>query len=162
MKSSKLFALFLLLVLPRVGIAAEAVDAGRPKLSVVGAERALDDARELSLGFWLPQLVLTVLYRNVVTGASAEDWQQALASPARIQCRYPTPATLALPERRVLVFDEILLPLSAESYPSFIYLRHGKRYLRVAKYDPWVLHKLVTEAGFSLYANLANVERGLF
>jgi hypothetical protein len=162
MTSPKFPALFMMLVLPFIGISAEASNATRPKLSIVGTERALDDAKELSIQFWLPQLVLSALYRNLVQEASVDEWQQALTSTSRIQCRYPAPATLALPERPVLVFDEILLPLSAERYPAYIYLRHGERFLRVAKYDPWVLHKLVSESGFSLYPKLASVERGLF
>ena len=110
----------------------------------------------------MPQLALSALYRDVVQDSSTEEWQKALASPSRIHCWYDTTAMLALPERRTLVFDEILLPLSGDRYPAYLYVRRGEHVLRLAKYDPWVLHKLVSESGLSLYPQLANVERGLF
>jgi hypothetical protein len=47
----------------------------------------------------------------------------------------------------MLTFEEVLLPLSASLYPDYIYLRQGEHVQRVAKYDPWVIEKLLIEAG---------------
>lgn len=61
-----------------------------------------------------------------------------------------------------LVFDEEFQPLPANGYPDFILVRRGEQIRRLAKFDPWVLQKLVSEAGLSLDTDLAKVPRGLF
>ncbi|MES2696592.1 MAG: hypothetical protein V4773_24195 [Verrucomicrobiota bacterium] len=163
MKSTKLPVMVMMLVLTVAGTAAQE-NRNATGLSIVAAGSVSpgDEAKELSTKFWLQQLVLSALYRNGAQEASPEEWQRGLASPSRIQCRYAASATLALPERQVLIFDEVLLPLSEERYPAYIFIRHGERILSLAKYDPWVLHKVVSEAGLSLYPSLAKVERALF
>ena len=141
-------------------------DATRPPAMLevrnAGQVRALGDAKQHSVRFWLQQLMLSALYRDVVQGSSIEEWQQQASSTSRIHCRYASVATLALPERRTLTFDEALVPLPSDRRPDHILIKRGQRVLRLAKYDPWVLHKLVSEAGFSLYEQLSAVERGLF
>ncbi|MEO6568338.1 MAG: hypothetical protein ABIO94_06205 [Opitutaceae bacterium] len=163
MKTPTLPTLVMMLVLTVTGAhAQENRDTMGLSIVATGAVSPVDEAKALSTKFWLQQFMLSALYRDVVQEASQEEWQRALASPFRIHCRYAGSATLALPERRVLIFDEVLLPLPEERYPSYIFIRQGTRILRLAKFDPWVLHKLVSTAGLPLYSDLARVERGLF
>jgi hypothetical protein len=54
-----------------------------------------------------------------------------------IHCTYPTMATLAIPERRTLTFDEALVSVTC-GYPDFVFIRRGAHVLRLGKYDPWV------------------------
>jgi hypothetical protein len=115
----------------------------------------------LAVKFWLQQLVLSALYRDVVQDSSVSEWTTALRAKATIHCRYPANSLLALPERRTLTFDEILLPVPASGSPAYVYLKHGSTYTRVAKYDPWVLGKLKVEAGLSTKLEPA-IARGLF
>ncbi len=132
------------------------------RLDVVTAGRGLsfDDNQELSIKFWLQQLMLSALYRGVIQDSSREEWTRQLSSQSRIHYSYPTTVTLAIPERRTLTFDEALVSVT-DSYPDFVFIRHGVHVLRLGKYDPWVFHKLVSEAGMSTPAESA-VERGLF
>jgi hypothetical protein len=123
---------------------------------------SFDPQKELALKFWLQQLMLSTLYRNVVQDSSLDEWQRNISAPTRIHAHYPKVVFLAIPERPVLSFDEALLPLSSDGYPAYIFIKHGKRVQRLAKYDPWVLHKLVSEANLPLYEKLSAVERGLF
>jgi hypothetical protein len=123
---------------------------------------SFDATKELNLKFWLQQLMLSALYRNEVQDSSLDEWKAQLSSSTRLHCRYPSVATLAIPERESLNFQEALLPLPSDRYPGYIFIKHGQRVQRLAKYDPWLLHKLVSEANLSLYENLAKVERGLF
>lgn len=165
MKFMNLRALLLLLVLTCAATAAEEKsNTTPPGLAVVTAGRAsaVDEVKAHTITFWLHQLMLSALYRTAVQEGSTADWELGVAASQRIQYRYATPVTLAWPERQVLVFDEVLLPLPTQRYPDYIYVRRGDRVLRLAKYDPWVLHKLVSEAGFPVYPSLANLERGLF
>ena len=163
MKSPKLStAVMMLVLMAAVTSAQENRETSQLSIVAAGSASPIDAAKQLSTKFWLQQFMLSALYRNVVEDASTEEWQQALASPFRLHCRYSAPATLALPERQILIFDEVLLPLSEERYPSYIFMRRGTRLLRLAKFDPWVLHKLVSTAGLSFYPSLASVERGLF
>src|SRR5688572_3339175 len=147
MKSTNLPTMVMLLVLTVAGTAAQEKRNGTG-LAIVAADGVarIAEAKELSTKFWLQQLLLSALHRNVVQDASPEEWQEGLGSSFRIHCRYSASVTLALPERQILVFDEVLLPLPKERYPAHIFIRHGERVLRLAKYDPWVLHKIVSEA----------------
>ncbi len=70
--------------------------------------------------------------------------------------------TLALPTRATLIFDEALLSLPPNGYPDYIFLKRDSEVIRLPKYAPWMLRTLVTEAGFSLYEELSNVQRGVF
>src|SRR5688572_16056425 len=128
MKPTKLLASVTLLVLTVAGIAAQE-NRHSSGLSIVAAGSASpgNEAKERSTRFWLQQLVLSALHRHAVQDASSEEWQRGLVSRFRIQCRYATAATLALPERPILTFDEVLLPLSEERYPDYIFIRHGER-----------------------------------
>jgi hypothetical protein len=121
-----------------------------------------DEQKDLTLMFWVQQLMLSALYRNGVQNSSTDEWQRQLAAPTRIHCRYSSVVALAIPERPTLSFDEALLPLQSDSYPIYIFIKQGQRVQRLAKYDPWVLHKLVVEANLPFYENLSRVERGLF
>lgn len=122
---------------------------------------ALDSQQELAVKFWLQQLALSALYRNVVQKSSADEWTSALQSGAAILCHYPASSMIALPERSTLTFDEILVPVPAMGAPPYAYLRHGASYRRLAKYDPWVLEKLKLEATLSTKLEPA-IARGLF
>jgi hypothetical protein len=127
-----------------------------------GHVQSLDASKQDLVRFWFQQLMLSALYRDVVQDSSPDEWQKRLSSQSRIYCHYSSVATLAIPERRTLTFDEALLPLPSEDYPDYIFIKRGEHVVRLAKYDPWVLHKLVAESGFSLYERLSTVERGLF
>jgi hypothetical protein len=83
----------------------------------------------------------------VVFESSLEEWQRQVNVVPRISCEYPFDTKIAIPERRTLVFEQVLLPLAGGGYPDFIYLRQGDIVLRLAKYDPWVLQKLKVESG---------------
>jgi hypothetical protein len=127
-----------------------------------GQTLSLDEPTLLSAKFWLQQLMLSALYRDVVQDSSLDEWQQQMKVQTRVYCRYSSQATLAIPERRTLVFDEVLLPLPSGGYPSYVFVRQGRSVLRLAKYDPWVFHKLVSEAALPGYESLSRVERALF
>jgi hypothetical protein len=133
-------------------------------LEITSAQRPvpLDESKQLLVKFWFQQLMLSALYRDVVQQSSLDEWQQRLSSQSHLHCRYSAVAILAIPERRTLTFDEALLPLSPEHYPDYIFIKRGQQVLRLAKYDPWVLHKLMSESGLPFYASLSKVERGLF
>jgi hypothetical protein len=131
---------------------------GRLEVVIAGRELSFDESKELSIKFWLQQLMLSALYRDVIQNSSREEWTRQLFSQSRIHCTYPTMATLAIPERRTLTFDEALVSVTG-GYPDFVFIRRGAHVLRLGKYDPWVFHKLVSEAGMSAPPA---VERGLF
>lgn len=157
-----------MVLLSAIAIAAQpAKSRVRPRVSTVFEVRntqrvqTLDEGKEIVLKMWLQQLMVSALYRDVVTESSLDEWQQALATASRIHCRYSPGTALALPERQVLEFDEVLLPLPARGYPA-IYLKRGEEVLLLSKWDPWVFHTLISEAGFSLHSNLATVPRGEF
>lgn len=88
--------------------------------------------------FWLQQLALSALYRNVVDTASSSDWERAINSSYKIRCLYPANTHIGLPERQLLTFEEIVVPIPETGLPAFIYLKHGESFLRLAKYDPWL------------------------
>jgi hypothetical protein len=133
------------------------------EMANAGRVTALDSAEtQPRVQYWLQQLMLSTLVRDVIQASSIAEWQHELLSASRIHLRYGHTVTLAIPERRALTFSEVLLPLPSDHYPDYVYIKRGRQVLRLAKYDPWVLHKLVSEAGLSLYEQLANVERGLF
>jgi hypothetical protein len=136
----------------------------RPVLTVLsfGQPQTLDETSQQEVRFWLQQLMLSCLMSNVVQESSPEEWGRRLAWPKHLHCRYGRTATLAIPERdRILEFDEVLLPLT-ESYPDYIFVKRGPQVLRLAKYDPWVLHQLVSAIGLPLYQDLTKVERHHF
>lgn len=121
-----------------------------------------DGPKQVTLKFWLQQLMLSALYRDVVEDSSLDEWQQQLSVATRVHCRYSPPANLAIPERQALSFDEVMLPLPADQFPSYVFIKRGDQIHRLAKYDPWVLRKLLSEAGLLLYPGLSGVERALF
>jgi len=135
-----------------------------PTLEVVSENQAisLGEQKQRSITFWLQQLMLSALYRNVVQDSSLQEWQRNLSTPTRIHCRYSSLATLAIPERQTLSFDEALLPIPSDGYPPYIFIKRGPNVLRLAKYDPWVLYKLDSESGLGRYGKLSTVERALF
>lgn len=108
-----------------------------------------NDSKDLAARFWLQQLALSALYRNDVGSASAADWERAANFPSRIHCSYPANTHIALPERQLLTFEEIVVPIPEQGYPDFIYLKHGESYSRLAKYDPWLFWKLKLEVGIA-------------
>jgi len=136
----------------------------KPELTIVSAEgqaSSLGEARDRTARFWLQQLVLSALYRDVVYDSNVGDWEQALQVRPRIQCRYASETFVAIPERRTLEFEEVLVPMPALGFPDYIYLKHGTSVLRLGKYDPWVFEKLKIEAGLSL-EETPKVPRWLF
>ena len=121
-------------------------------LTVTRADGGLEsftDSKDLAVKFWLQQLALSALYRNDVAGATWADWQRAANFQSKIHCLYPSGSHIALPERQLLTFDEIVVGVPERGYPDFIYLKHGESYSRLAKYDPWIFWKLKVEAGFA-------------
>jgi hypothetical protein len=155
----KLFALLLI----ASSFLAFAREPGDSKVVVQsGADKVVtfDSPKELTLQFWLQQLYLSALYRDVVQESTAAEWAQAMGSQKLIRRSFSRSVTLALPERQPLIFDEMLLPIPAQGGPPFAYLKHGAKYVRVAKYDPWVFEKLRYEAGLS--GAEPTVPRGLF
>ncbi len=123
---------------------------------------SFESTKNLNVKFWLQQLVLSALYRNEVQDSSLNEWQVQLSTSTRVHCHYSFVASLGMPERETLRFEEVLLPLSSDGYPEYIFIRQGRSIQRLAKYDPWVLRKLVSEAELPLYKDLPEVERGLF
>jgi hypothetical protein len=126
-------------------------------LSVVttsGSETKLTETKDLTVKFWLQQLVLSALYRNVVQDSTVEEWQRQVNALPRISCEYPVDTKIAIPERQTLTFAHLLVPLSGGDYPAYIYLRQGDQVLRLAKYDPWVFQKLMVESGLAPSARL--------
>ena len=105
---------------------------------------------------------MSAVYRFAPQDSSLEEWQKQASSPSRIHCRYASAVSIALPETRSLTFNEALVPLPSDSYPDYILIKEGQRVWQLAKYDPWVVRKLVSESGFSLYDHLPPVERRLF
>ena len=141
------FAVLLLFAI--VPIDANANESARLEVKVAGQPVSLDSSKDLAVKFWLQQLVLSALYSNVVQESTVSEWATALQGDATIHCRYPVNSLLAIPERRTLTFDEVLLPVPVRGWPAYVYLKHGSTYTRVAKYDPWVLAKLKVESGIS-------------
>jgi hypothetical protein len=154
-------AFLVLLLIGTAPIEASANESARLEVKTAGQSVTLDSPRDLAVKFWLQQLVLSALYRDVVQDSTVSEWTTALQAEATIHCRYPAHSLLAMPERRTLTFDEILLPVPASGLPAYVYLKHGSTYTRVAKYDPWVLEKLKVEAGLSTKLE-PNISRGLF
>lgn len=153
--------LLALLLVASASIEASAREGVQLEVKTAGQSVSLNAPEDLAVRFWLQQLVLSALYRNVVQDSTAIEWSDALKAETTILCRYPANSLLAIPERPTLTFDEILLPLPAGGSPAYVYLKHGSSYTRVAKFDPWVLGKLKVEAG--LLAKLdPTVDRGLF
>jgi hypothetical protein len=99
---------------------------------------SFDAPKQLTLKFWLQQLMLSALYRNVVQESSLDE------------------------ERQSLSFDEVILTLPADRYPSYVFIKRGQQIHRLAKYDPWVLRKLLSEAELPVYEGLSGIERALF
>ena len=135
-----------------------------PKLEVsnAGEIQKLEEARRSAVQYWFQDLMLSALYRNVIQEVPAEEWQRRLSAPSRIYCSYSSTVSLAIPERETLTFDEVLLSLPSDHYPDGILIKDAKRVLRLGKYDPWVLNKLMLESGVAPYPGLATVERALF
>ena len=153
--------LLMLLLIVTAPIEASADESARLEVKTAAKSVTLDSSKDLAVKFWLQQLVLSGLYRNVVQDSTVSEWTTALQVEATIHCRYPANSLLAIPERQTLTFDEILLPVPASGPPAYVYLKHGSTYTRVAKYDPWVLGKLKVEAGLSTRLEPA-IPRGLF
>ena len=150
-----------------VMVGTQAFGQGTPTISKIEVYRtgdvvSIDAEKEVTLKFWFQQLMLSALYRNVVQDTTLAEWQRGASSPTRIHCRYGATVSLAVPERPSLSFEEVLLPLPFDRYPDFILIRRGDRVQRLAKYDQWLLHKLVSKAEITFYENLSQVERTLF
>jgi hypothetical protein len=116
---------------------------------VSGKTEASSGPKDLAVKFWFQQLALSALYRNDVESATAADWDWAINFSSKIHCIYPPGSHIALPERQLLTFDEIVLPIAGQKYPDFIYLKHRDSYSRLAKYDPWLFWRLKVEVGLA-------------
>ena len=154
-------AFLVLLLIATAPIEASANESARLEVRTAGQSVSLDSPKDLAVKFWLQQLVLSALYSDVVQDSTVSEWTTALQAETTIHCHYPANSLLAMPERRTLTFDEILLPVPASGWPAYVYLKHGSTYTRVAKYDPWVLGKLKVEAGLSTKLE-PTLSRGLF
>jgi len=122
----------------------------------------LSEQKTHVIKFWLQKLMIHALYRNVVLESSLSEWQEKMKGDALLYCRYPSTATLAIPERRTLEFDEVLLPMGPPLHLDYIYLKRGEVVLRLAKWDPWVYYKLATESGGRTPETWSQLERHLF
>jgi len=141
-----------LLVLASLSGFACAAESPNSKLTVTAAGERVGSfagSKDLAVKFWLQQLALSALYSNDVESATSADWERAASFPSKIHCVYPTDSHIGLPERQLLTFDEIVVPIADKGYPDFIYLKHDESYFRLAKYDPWLFWKLKAEAGLA-------------
>jgi hypothetical protein len=134
---------------------------GKLEVAVAGQVQKLDEPKQLLIKFWFHQLMLSALYRDVVYDSSLEEWRRQLSLQSRIHCTYPTLATLAIPERQILTFDEALMS-ATKDYPEFVYVRRGSQVMKLGKYDPWVFHKLLSETGILRPSMNPPIERALF
>jgi hypothetical protein len=132
------------------------------EIAVQGATRSLAPERQEAVKYWFQDLMLSAVYRDVVLDSSAEEWAEASRSGSKIDWRCDSTETLALTERTHVSFDEVILPLPSDRYPDYIYVRRGQRFQKLAKYDPWVLHRLTVEADVQRYPKLDSVPRGIF
>ena len=107
----------------------------------------LAEPKDLRVKFWLQQLALSALYRNNFNAASSADWERATNSPSKIHCSYPPNTHIAIPERQLLAFEEIVVPIPEKGYPAFMYVKHGESFSRLASYDPWLYWQLKVEVG---------------
>jgi hypothetical protein len=133
------------------GLSAAGERAGSTLIVTISGRGAESPAepKDLTVKFWLQQLALSALYRNNFSGASSTDWERATSSPSNIHCLYPPNTHIALPERQLLAFEEIVVPMPEDGYPDFIYVKHGESFSRLAKYDPWLYWKLKVEVGIA-------------
>jgi hypothetical protein len=113
------------------------------------AAESLAEPKDLTVKFWLQQLALSALYRNNFSGAGSADWERATNTPSNIHCSYPSNTHIALPERQLLAFEQIVVPIPEDGYPNFIYVKHGESVSRLASYDPWLYWKLKVEVGIA-------------
>jgi hypothetical protein len=136
-------------------------DVSTLQVTTAGQISQFDLDKERVVKFWLHKLLLSALYQDLITDSTLQEWQQQAAVPTRLYCRYSSRATLALPERPTLLFDEVLIPVQSIS-PRFLYVKRDDTVLRLAKYDPWVYVKLATEAGIPVHPSWLAVERGFW
>ena len=122
--------------------------------------RALDEEAQTRIKFWLQQLMLSALYQDLVTESSATEWEEYRHAQTRIYCRYASRATLGIPERPVLVFDEVLLPWAPANTLHWIFVKKDDEVRRLVFWDPWVYAQLVSAAGIPLHPSWQHVQRG--
>jgi hypothetical protein len=139
-----------------------ALPATTVEITVQGTTRFPASERLEAVKYWFQDLMLSAVYRDVVLESSAQEWAEVARSGSKIDWRSDSTETLALPERKQVSFDEVILPLPSGHYPDYIYVRSAGRFQKLAKFDPWVLHKLTVEIGLQLYPQLNSVERGIF
>jgi hypothetical protein len=114
-----------------------------------GQTKTFTGSKDLAVKFWLQQLAVSALYRNDLESATSSEWDRAVSSPSKIRGVYPAESHIALPERHLVTFEEIVVAITGREWPDFIYLRDGDHYSRLAKYDPWVFWKLKVELGLA-------------
>ena len=128
---------------------------------VAGGEvQSFDADTQSRIKFWLQQLMLSALFQDLITESSPSEWEEFLEVQTRIYCRYASRATLAMPERRVLVFDEVLLPWHPANTLHWIFVKRDDEVRRLLFWDPWLYVQLITEAGFATHPRLQHVQRG--
>ena len=138
----------------------DASNDGTLEVTTAGQAQFFDRDKEESIKFWLHKLMLSALYQDqLITDSTLREWQREVTAQTRLYCRYSSRATLAMPERRTLLFDEVLLPIHSNA-PDFIYIKRGETVMRLTKYNAWVYVKLATEAGLPVHPTWLNVERG--
>jgi hypothetical protein len=124
-----------------------------------GQTREFDQDQNRVIKFWLHKLMLSALYQDLITDATLQEWHHEAVVPTQLYVRYASRATLALPERSALLFDEVLVPIQSVS-PKFIYIKRDDTVMRLAKYDPWVYMLLANEAGIPVHPSWKDVKRG--
>lgn len=149
MKQALLSLIAIALLMPQAQGASSKQSSDLSVVTTAGSETKLTESKDLTVKFWLQQLVLSALYRNVVQESTVDEWQRQVDALPRISCKYPVNTKIAIPERQTLTFEHLLVPLTGGDYPAYIYLRQGDHVLRLAKYDPWVLQKLMVESGLA-------------
>jgi hypothetical protein len=127
---------------------------------VDGEAKDFDSERQTRIKFWLQQLMLSALSQDLMTESGPPEWDEFRQVPKRIYYRYASRATLAIPERPVLIFDEVLLPWHPADTLHWIFVKKDDEVRRLVFWDPWVYVQLITAAEFPTHPRYQHVQRG--
>ena len=120
MKQALLSLMAIALLTPHVEGASSKQSSDLSVVTASGSETELTESKDLTVKFWLQQLVLSALYRNVVQDSSVEEWERQVNAVPRISCGYPANTKIAIPERQMLTFEHLLVPLTGGDYPAYM------------------------------------------
>lgn len=125
----------LVLALPSLGVAAEISTAVTGRMG----EKQVSFAD--GLGTYYEGLLVAVLGTCSVEAdekTATEGWKNALEE-SHLRVRFAKPRTfLVNVEMKEVEAEEILVPISAATMPSRIYVRNGKIYRAFAKHEPQI------------------------